>query len=103
MIQHTHIHIWRHKTIQQNSHELGKQTISFWIDKYPETLHPKFNKNYHREISLNNNPLQFNNMNYIQILGTIMGTKMAPTYATLTLAYLVENLYEIISKNASTT
>ena len=25
-----------------------------------------------------------------------MGTKMAPTYATLTLAYLEENLYEII-------
>ena len=27
-----------------------------------------------------------------------MGTKMAPTYATLTLAYLEENLYEIIGK-----
>ena len=27
-----------------------------------------------------------------------MGTKMAPTYATLTLTYLEENLYEIIGK-----
>ena len=27
-----------------------------------------------------------------------MGTKMAPTYATLILAYLEENLYEIIVK-----
>ena len=27
-----------------------------------------------------------------------METKMAPTYATLTLAYLEENLYEIIGK-----
>ena len=27
-----------------------------------------------------------------------MGTKMAPAYATLTLAYLEENLYEIIGK-----
>ena len=27
-----------------------------------------------------------------------MGTKMAPTYATLTLAYLEENLYEITGK-----
>ena len=27
-----------------------------------------------------------------------MGTKMVPTYATLTLAYLEENLYEIIHK-----
>ena len=27
-----------------------------------------------------------------------MGTKMASTYATLTLAYLEENLYEIIGE-----
>ena len=27
-----------------------------------------------------------------------MGTRMAPTYTTLTLAYLEENLYEIIGK-----
>ena len=29
-------------------------------------------------------------------LGTAMGTKMSPTYITLTLAYLEENYYEII-------
>ena len=28
-----------------------------------------------------------------------MGTKIAPTYATLTQTYLEENLYEIIGKN----
>ena len=50
------------------------------------------------EIILNNNSFQFNNINYIQTLGTAMGTKMAPTYATLTLEYLEENLYEIIGK-----
>ena len=27
-----------------------------------------------------------------------MGTKIAPTYATLTLAYLEENLYELIAR-----
>ena len=32
-----------------------------------------------------------------------MGTKMVPTYATLTLAYLEQNLYEIIGKNTTTT
>ena len=31
-----------------------------------------------------------------------MGTKMAPTYVTLTLAYLEENLYEITVKNTAT-
>ena len=30
-----------------------------------------------------------------------MGTKIVPTYTTLTLAYLEENLYEIIGKNTT--
>ena len=50
------------------------------------------------EWNVNNNSFQFNNINYIQTLGKAMGTKLAPTYATLTLAYLEENLYEIIGK-----
>ena len=55
------------------------------------------------EIILNNNSFQFNNVNYIQTLGTAMGTKMAPTYATLTQAYAEENLYEILGKNTAMT
>ena len=39
------------------------------------------------EIILNNNFFQFNNINYIQTLRSVMGTKMAPTYTTLTIAY----------------
>ena len=75
-------------------HELGKEAISFWIDKYPNTLHPSFNKKCiieGIEVILNNNSFQFNNINYIQTLGT----KRVPTYATLTLEYLEENLYEM--------
>ena len=30
-----------------------------------------------------------------------MGTKMAPTYATLTLVYLEENVYKLIGKKYS--
>ena len=41
-----------------------------------------------KEIILKNNSFQFNNINCIQTLGTAMGTKMAPTYANLTVAYL---------------
>ena len=66
------------------------------------TLHPRFNKKKFIieciGIIPNNNTFQFNNINYIQTLGTAMETKMAPTYATLTLTYLEENLYEIIGK-----
>ena len=64
-------------------HELGKQAISFLIDKYPDTLHPRFSKTFiidGIEIILNNNSFQFNNINYIQTLGTAIGTKLAPTY-----------------------
>ena len=50
------------------------------------------------DISCLYNSFQSNNDNYIQILGTAMGIKMAPIYATLTLANLGENLYEIIGK-----
>ena len=87
-------------------HELRKQAISFWIDKYPDILHPRFNKKFiieGIEIILNNNFFQFNNINDIQTLGTAMGTKMVPTYATLTQAYLEENLYKIIGKNMAMT
>ena len=34
-------------------------------------------------------------MNYIQILGTAIGTKMVPMHATQTIAYLEETLYVI--------
>ena len=83
------------------TYKLGKQAISFWIEKYRETLHPRFNKTFitdSRELILNNNYFQFNNINYIQTLETAIGTKMAPTYTTLILAYLEENLYEIIGQ-----
>ena len=69
------------------SHELGKQAISFWIDKYPETLYPRFYKNFITDgidLILNNYFSQFNNVNYILTLGTAIGTKMAARYATLT-------------------
>ena len=46
------------------------------------------------DLILNNNTFQFDNQHYIQTLGTAMGTKMAPNYATLTLGYLEISLYE---------
>ena len=70
-------------------YELGKQAISIWINKYPDTSHPRFRKKIiieDIEIILSNYVFQFNNINYFLTLGTAMGTKMAPTYATLTLA-----------------
>ena len=85
-------------------HGLGGQVIAFWIDKFPDTLHPRFNKRIiieDIEIFLNSHSFQFNSISYIQTLEAAMGTKMAPTWATLTLAYLEENLYDIIAKKCN--
>ena len=38
----------------------------------------------------------FDNKNNIETLGIATGTKIAPTYATLSLAYITDNLYEVI-------
>lgn len=48
---------------------------------------------------LNNDTFVFNNTHYEQIKGTAMGTKMAPTYATLTLRFLEEHLYNKIARD----
>ena len=85
------------------THELRKEAFAFLIDNYPHSLHPRFNNIFiieGIEIILNNS-FQFNKMKYIQTLGTGTGTKTRPTYATLTLAFLEENLYEIIGEKYS--
>ena len=66
-----------------------KQVSSFWREKYPETLHPVFNKKNVADCVelIVNNAFQFQK-NYMQILGTPLGTKMALTNATLILALL---------------
>lgn len=43
---------------------------------------------------MKNNTFAFDDKHYEQRKGTAMGTKMAPTYATLTLGYLEEIMYE---------
>ena len=43
---------------------------------------------------LENNSFHFNGNYYRQVKGTAMGTKVAPVYATLTLGYLEQKLYQ---------
>ena len=88
--------MWQQLTSQIN--------IVFCIENSPETLHLRFIKKLildGKEKILNNNSYQFDNINYIQTLGTTVGNKMAPTFTTLTLVSLGENLYEVRGKNAT--
>lgn len=80
-------------------HDLGLEAISFWLDKYPELIADRFNKTFIIEalkIILENNFFSFNKDYFKQTKGTAMGTKVAPTYATLVLGFLEEKMYEKI-------
>ena len=77
-------------------HNYGLETRSFWIEKYPDSLHSRFSKGFVMEsvkIILENNNCTLNDEFYRQISGTAMGTIFAPTYATLTMRYFKVHFY----------
>ena len=74
-------------------HLLGLQAIEYWLDKQQETLNNRFSKIFLLqaiEFILCNNTFHFDGDTYLQICGTATGTRVAPTYATLTMAFLEE-------------
>ena len=81
-------------------HDLGRTAVRFWLERHPELIHNRFSKEFILEglsIILENNIFLFNGSFYNQRKGTAMGTKVAPTYATLVLGYLEELMYEKIT------
>ncbi len=86
------------------SHELGIRAISYWLNNYTssETNHSRISKQFILDglkLVLENNTFQFGRMHFRQISGTAMGTKMAPSYATLVLGYLELKLYSIFEEH----
>ena len=80
-------------------HNLGIEAIEYWITKHPEQYLQRFPKEFIVEglrIVLENNTFFFDGHYYLQIKGTAMGTKVAPTYATLVMGYLETKLYTIL-------
>lgn len=83
------------------SNSLGLNAMEYWINRIPEKINNRFLKEFileAAEIVLTNNTFTFNGKHFKQIKGTAMGTKMAPTYATLTLGYLEEKMYKEINR-----
>lgn len=77
-------------------HDLGLEAIGYWLDNYSTSLTRPFSKEFLLKaisIVLQQNTFQFDEKNYKQIQGTAMGTKMAPTYATLVMGFLEKRLY----------
>ena len=82
-------------------HNLGIEAINFWIEQFPEDVDDRFSKDFIVEalsFILENNTFQFNDEFYRQRKGTAMGTKVAPTYAALTIGYLEQKLYNKIAE-----
>ena len=79
-------------------HNYGLESISFWIERHPDSLHLTFPKGFVLEsikIILEINNCTFNHEFYRQISGTTMGTIFAPTYATLTMGNFEVHCYNI--------
>ncbi|XP_062579660.1 uncharacterized protein LOC134241640 [Saccostrea cucullata] len=77
--------------------DLGIKAVKYWIDRYPNLLQDRFEQEFILEglrIILQNNTFAFGIEHFIQTKGTAMGTKVAPTYATLTLGYLEQKLHQ---------
>ena len=83
-------------------HELGLEVIEYRLNKHPEEIPNRINKDFIKrglQFILKNNNFYFNGKYYNQVKGTAMGTKYAPTFATLVLGYLEEKLYDTIEEH----
>ena len=78
------------------SHQLGLEIVSYWLSSV-EKITPRISDDFilrALKFILENNSFHFNGNYYRQVKGTVMGTKVAPIYATLTLGYLEQKLYQ---------
>ena len=79
--------------------EFGVKAIEYWLEQFPQSVQGRFSSKFIVEalkLTLDNNICYFDGEYYRQISGTAMGTKVAPSYATLSLGYIEERMYEDI-------
>jgi len=80
-------------------HDLGLKAVDYFLTTFNNELHPRFSKQFILEsvnFILKNNSLTFDELYYLQLQGTAMGTIFAPTYASLTMAFHETSLYDVI-------
>ena len=76
-------------------HDLGLETLSYWIDKKLNLIPEGFTKAFILEAAsfvLSNNNFQFDSSNFLQLVGTAMDTRFTPPYAFLNVGYLEETI-----------
>lgn len=80
---------------------VGLEAVKYWLNKHPDIVLNRFTNDFilnALDIVVSNNVFEFNNQYYTQKKGVAMGTRVAPVYATLTLGYLEEKLFEIVKR-----
>ena len=80
-------------------HEFRLSAIEYFVSNYRQSINPRFTTQFFLEAAsfiLSNNSMTFDEMFYLQIQGTAMGTIFAPTYATLSMGFHEIELYVII-------
>ena len=74
------------------------QAIKYWLHKFPESLHPRFSKEFvfeSVEFILEDYNLKFDNNFFNQIKGTAMGIIFAPTYANVIMGFFELTVYDL--------
>ena len=75
------------------------RAIEYFVSNYRRSINPRFTTQFILEavsFILSNNSRTFDEMFYLQIQGTAMGTIFAPTYATLSMGFHEIELYATI-------
>ena len=75
-------------------HDEGLRALSEALIKSPNTSVPADDLVDLAELVLKNNNLTFNGKHYLQILGTAIGTRMAPSYANIFMGKVESDLFE---------
>lgn len=63
--------------------DMGLRAVQHVFDKYPDNNRPDSELLQLLEICLKNNDFEFNNKQYLQVSGTAMGHRYAPSYANI--------------------
>jgi hypothetical protein len=75
----------------------GLDAVTYFLLNFPSLLCPRFSVSFILDalnIVLSNNVFYFQKKFYLQKIGTAMGTKVAPKYATMVLAYMEKQVEE---------
>ena len=79
------------------SEELGIKAVKFFLNEYPELLHPRLSVDFIVDailLVLRNNISYFDGRYKRQVHGCAMGSHKSPPYASLSVGYIEKEAYE---------